>query len=107
MRGFDPDLVGRLECNAWVAYYRRRWVAFLRAAVGLVRHTFGFSRPDTLRGAWWVLRAEAMLQSDRWVAEGCDPGSTLIHEECGALIRSYDSLLVAVRGQDPSDALEP
>jgi hypothetical protein len=57
VRSFDPDRVGRLECDAWVAYYRRRWVAFLRAAVGLTRHTFELSWPETIRGAWLVLRA--------------------------------------------------
>ena len=40
-RAFDPRRVGGLECAAWVAYYRRDWLAFLRSAVGLTRHTFG------------------------------------------------------------------
>lgn len=189
MRGFDPYRVGKLEADAWVAYYRRRWAAFLRAAVGLVRHSFGLNPLDTARGAWWVLRANqvwapypdndpdaardymrrfyelvarrhaesfdtgraaelelewwrvhrelqhdraegdgaelaaalaalyahvyqvpeatvaeaareralAMLHSDRWVAEGCDPRSALIAKERAALIRSYSALLAAVR----------
>lgn len=87
MRSFDPQRVGELETAAWVAYYRRRWVAFLRAAVGLTRHTFQLSWPETMRGAWLVLRtreaaeqrALAMLHSDRWVAEG----SVLVAEERG------------------------
>jgi hypothetical protein len=57
MRSFDPVRVGELECAAWVAYYRRRWPAFLRAAFGLTRESFGLSWPATLRGGWWVLRA--------------------------------------------------
>jgi hypothetical protein len=189
MRSFDPTRVGRLETDAWVAYYQRRWAAFLRAAFGLTRENFGLSVPATLRGGWWVLRANqlwapypdndsdgarrymerfyrmvagregesfdpteaarrevewwrahrelqhdrgegddrplvdalaqlysyvysvppgsvevaaierarAMLQSDRWVAEGCDPSSTLIEDERAALVRSYESLLFAVR----------
>jgi hypothetical protein len=188
MRAFDPDRVGRLECDAWVAYYRRRWPAFLRAAVGLTRHTFRLGPLDTLRGAWWVLRANqvwapypdndpdaaraymrrfyalvarrhgesfdldeaarrevewwrahrelqhdrdqgddralvdalaatyshvysvpsdsvreaaelralAMLHSDRWVAEGRDPASSLIARERDALVRSYEALRAAV-----------
>jgi hypothetical protein len=40
-----------------VAYYRREWPAFLRSAVGLTRHTFGLPWPQTLWGAWLVLRA--------------------------------------------------
>jgi hypothetical protein len=57
MRSFDPVRVGELECAAWVAYYRRRWPAFLRAAFGLTRESFGLSWPATLRGGWLVLRA--------------------------------------------------
>ncbi|MEA2256459.1 MAG: hypothetical protein QOG35_2504 [Solirubrobacteraceae bacterium] len=60
MRSFDPRRVGRLECDAWVTYYRRRWLAFLRAAVELTRHTFALSWPDTVRGAWLVLRANQL-----------------------------------------------
>ena len=56
-RSFDPRLVGGLETAAWVAYYRRKWPAFLRSAVALTRHTFGLPWPSTLYGAWCVLRA--------------------------------------------------
>jgi uncharacterized protein YndB with AHSA1/START domain len=59
-RAFDPRRVGELECTAWVAYYRRDWLAFLRSAVGLTRHTFGLPWPSTLRGAWLVLRANQL-----------------------------------------------
>lgn len=189
MRSFDPVRVGELECAAWVAYYRRRWATFLRAALGLTRESFGLSWPATLRGGWWVLRAnqawapypdndpdaareymrrfyalvlehagedfdpveaaylevdwwsahrelqhdgeggerrlvdalaslysyiysvaaedvhpaakqraQAMLHSDRWVGEGCDPASPLIAEERAELVRSYEALRVAVAG---------
>jgi hypothetical protein len=43
-----------------VTYYRREWVPFLRAAVGLTRHTFGLPWPSTLWGAWLVLRANQL-----------------------------------------------
>jgi hypothetical protein len=52
--------VGNLECAAWVAYYRREWLTFLRAAILLTRHTFGLSWPATLWGAWLVLRANQL-----------------------------------------------
>ena len=189
MRSFDPRRVGELECDAWVAYYRRRWPTLLRASFGLTRESFGLSVPDTIRGGWWVLRANqlwapypdndpegarrymerfyrmvaaregesfdpaeaarrevewwrahrelqhdraegddrdlvdalaelysyvysvspesvepaarerarAMLHSDRWIDEGCDPMSPLIDEERATLVRSYGSLLAAVR----------
>ena len=57
MRSFDPRLVGALECQTWVSYYRREWWPFLVAAVRVVRHAFGLSRVRTALGAWWVLRA--------------------------------------------------
>jgi hypothetical protein len=57
MRSFDPRRVGDLECRTWVHYYRHEWWPFLRAAVSVVRHTFGLSWPKTVVGAWWVLRA--------------------------------------------------
>jgi hypothetical protein len=60
-RLFDPRRVGALECAAWVAYYRREWLRFLRAAILLTRHTFALPWPSTLRGAWLVLRA-----NQRW-----------------------------------------
>jgi hypothetical protein len=59
-RAFDPRRVGRLEADAWVAYYRREWVRFLRAAIALTRHTFGLPWPQTIYGAWLVLRANQL-----------------------------------------------
>jgi hypothetical protein len=59
-RAFDPRRVGSLECTAWVAYYRRDWMPFLRSAVGLTRHTFGLPWPSTLYGAYLVLHANQL-----------------------------------------------
>ncbi len=59
-RSFDPRRIGTLECSAWVTYYRREWIPFLRAAVGLTRHTFGLPWPTTIWGAWLVLRANQL-----------------------------------------------
>lgn len=59
-RDFDPRKVGGLEADAWVAYYRREWVALLRSAIGLTRHTFGLPWPSTLWGAWLVMRANQL-----------------------------------------------
>jgi hypothetical protein len=61
MRTFDPRRVAALECDAWVAYYRRDWPRFLWAAIRLTRHAFGLPWPATLRSAWLVLRA-----NQRW-----------------------------------------
>jgi hypothetical protein len=54
---FDPVAVGQRECDAWTAYYRHEWLAFLRAAVGMVQAGFGMGRRATIAGAWHVLRA--------------------------------------------------
>jgi hypothetical protein len=59
-RSFDPRLVGGLECVAWLTYYRREWLKFLVSAIRLTRHTFGLRWPQTLRGAWLVLRANQL-----------------------------------------------
>jgi hypothetical protein len=59
-RSFDPRQIGTLETDAWIAYYRREWLVFLRSAVGLTRHTFGLPWPATLWGAWLVLRANQL-----------------------------------------------
>jgi hypothetical protein len=59
-RAFDPRRVGKLECDAWVFYYRREWLRFLRSAVALTRHTFGLPWPQTIHGAWLVLRANQL-----------------------------------------------
>jgi hypothetical protein len=95
MRSFDPVRVGELECAAWVGYYRRRWAAVLRAAVGLTRHTFGMSWPATIRGAWLVLRA-----NQRWAPY-------LDNDPEGArrrMQRFYQ--LVGARNGEPFDASE-
>jgi hypothetical protein len=56
-RDFDAVALGTAEFDGWVAYYRREWRAFLKAAVSMVRIGFGMSWPRTVRGAWYVLRA--------------------------------------------------
>ena len=85
-RSFDPHRVGRLECDAWVAYYRREWLRFLRAAVGLTRHTFGLRWPASLYGAWLVLRANV-----QWAPrEDNDPvGAKLTMQRFYALVKHH------------------
>jgi hypothetical protein len=59
-RSFDPRRVASLECDAWVAYYRRQWLRFLRGAILLTRHMFALPWLQTLWGAWLVLRANQL-----------------------------------------------
>jgi hypothetical protein len=54
---FDPVAVGRSECDAWAAYYRRDWPRMLAAALGMVRHGFALGPGGNLRAAWHVMRA--------------------------------------------------
>ncbi len=60
MRDFDPVRLGGHETDAWVNYYRRRWLALLGNSVGMVRVGFGMSWPRTLLGAWYVLRGNQL-----------------------------------------------
>jgi hypothetical protein len=59
-RAFDPRQVAGLESDAWVAYYRREWLTFLRSAIALIRHVFGLPWPWTIWGAALVLRANQL-----------------------------------------------
>jgi hypothetical protein len=60
MRGFDARRLGAAEADAWVAYYQRRWGPFLRAAVTMVRVGFALGPSRSLRGAWYVLKANQL-----------------------------------------------
>jgi hypothetical protein len=53
----DPVRIARYETDAWVGYYLRAWGRFLRGALGMVREGFGTTPLETVRGAWFVLRA--------------------------------------------------
>ena len=54
---FDPVAVGRSECAAWVAYYRRDWPRMLAGALGMVRHGFALGPFGNIKAAWHVMRA--------------------------------------------------
>jgi hypothetical protein len=60
MRSFDPRRLGAAECDAWVGYYRRRWRDVLGAVARMVRTGFGMPWPQTLYGAFLVLRANQL-----------------------------------------------
>jgi hypothetical protein len=59
-RSFDPQLVGALECAAWVAYYRRDWLAFLASGIQVSRNVFGLSWKATIQCSWLILRANQL-----------------------------------------------
>ena len=54
---FDPVAVGRAECDAWAAYYRRDWLGMLFGAFGMIRHGFALGPIGDLLAAWHVMLA--------------------------------------------------
>jgi len=56
-RTFDPEVIGNAETRAWASYYRREWWPLLKAAITMVREGFGMEWLRTVRGAYYVLRA--------------------------------------------------
>lgn len=82
-RSFDPHRVGALECRAWVTYYRQEWAKLLVASVGLVRAAFRMCWPDTLRGAWLILRANQV-----WAPADNDPARAFMERFYRLVARS-------------------
>jgi hypothetical protein len=60
VRSFNPVDLAQMESAAWIGYYRREWGRVLAASVGLVRCGFRMPWPQTLWGAWLVLRANQL-----------------------------------------------
>ncbi len=96
LRSLDPARLAGLECAAWVAYYRRRWLRLLVAAASLMRAGLGMSWPATVRASWFALRA-IML----WAPfPGNDP------ERARRFMRRFYALVSAAHGhpQDPAES---
>src|SRR5262245_14820738 len=98
---FDPTEAARLEVEWWRAHrelQQRPETGEVRelvhALTSLYSYVYSVPRQAVVNAA--EQRALAMVHSDRWVAEGCDPASTLIARERTALIRSYGALRSAV-----------
>jgi hypothetical protein len=89
-RSFDAVTVGQRETDAWVAYYRHEWVAFLRASVAMVAAGFGMNGINTLRGAWLVLRA-----NQAWA-----PFPENDPQRAQVLMRRFYALVAATGGLD-------
>jgi hypothetical protein len=98
---FDVDEAARLEVEWWRVHRHLQRdapdddrVALDDALTALYAHVYGVP-PDSVRPAA-ARRAEAARISDRWVADGCDPGSPAVAVERATLVRSYAALLAAV-----------
>jgi hypothetical protein len=96
-RAFDPRRIGNLECEAWIAYYRREWVPLLISSVGLTRQMFGLPWLGTLRGAWYVLRGNQL-----WAPAENDPAA------CRRVMERFYRLVAVHHGEtfDPARAAE-
>ena len=99
---FDPAEAARREVDWWrvhreLQHDRRAGddSALVQALQRLYSYLYSVA-PESVETAARE-RAHAMLHSDRWIDEGCDPSSPLIDEERAALARSYGALLTAVR----------
>jgi hypothetical protein len=98
---FDVAEAARLEVEWWrIHRYLQREEpdgnenALVDALAALYAHVYRVPLADVRLAA--QERALAMRHSDRWVAEGCDPASSLVPEERAALVRSYAALFAAV-----------
>ena len=98
---FNPKEAGRREVDWWRAHRelqhdreRGEETELVKALRELYSYVYSVP-PESVQTAAQE-RADAMLHSDRWVAEGTDPSSPLIAEERAALVRSYTALLGAV-----------
>ena len=96
----DPARAARLEVDWWAAHREHQYDAgsddgpLVTALARLYAHVYDTAEEAVRPAAQH--RARAMDISDRWVAEGHEPGSPLIATERAELVRCYASLLAAV-----------
>ena len=102
---FDPATAAELEVEWWRVHRDNQrsprptdGPALADALARLYAHVYGVAEPAVRPAA--EQRALAMRYSDQWVREGCHPDSMLIDCERDALVRSYVSLLGAVRSPE-------
>jgi len=95
----DPARAARLEVDWWAAHREHQQAEgsddrpLVTALARLYAYLYNTGEAAVRPAAQH--RAQAMDISDRWVAGGCEPGSPLIGEERGELIRCYAALLAA------------
>jgi len=96
----DTTKAAALEVEWWRAHREAQHTPdgsrqeVVDALVELYAFVYGADRAAVRQAA--ELRAQAMVVSDQWVAEGHRDGSPLIAEERALLVRSFAALLAAV-----------
>lgn len=98
---FDPARAAQLEVEWWRVHREGQHDASTHDDRTLVDalarlYSYIYDVPEVEVQVAAEHRALAMRYSDRWVSEGCDMASPLVHEERAALVRSYAGLLSAV-----------
>lgn len=63
--GFDPEQVGRMEQQAWAAYYDRDWLRLFDLLLRLSRGQFGLSLPQAIYASYLGTRAQVV-----WARQG-------------------------------------
>lgn len=105
---FDPTRAAWLEVEWWRVHrehqagVERDGRPLVGALAALYAYVYGVPEQDVRVAA--EQRAAAMDYSDRWVQEGRELDSPLVHEERAALIRSYAGLLAAIHRTTDIDA---
>jgi hypothetical protein len=96
----DPARAARLEVDWWAAHRAHQHGdaddggPLVTALARLYAYVYDTDERAVRTAA--EHRARAMDISDRWVADGCEPGSPLIDAERAELVRGYAALLAAV-----------
>jgi hypothetical protein len=102
---FDSGQAARLEVNWWVVHRQLFGQTdnqpLVDSLADLYAVVYGGESARVREAAYY--RAQVMIYSDRWVAQGCTPNSPLLDQVEQALIQSYTALAEAVQvGQQPS-----
>ena len=98
----SPAKAAALEVDWWRAHRQLQHSTTPRGAgdelvESITRlYSYLYDEPEAAVRPAAVHRARAMDLSDRWIREGCRPGSPLLPLEHAALVRCYAALLAAV-----------
>ena len=66
---FDPEAVGRVEQQAWEAYYYREWPRLMQLLLEMIQGKFGLSPAQALEAASLATRAQ-IVWAERGAAGG-------------------------------------
>lgn len=61
LTAFEPQTVGRLEQQAWAAYYYRQWPQLFDLLLRLSRSQFGLSLPQALYASYMATQAQVVF----------------------------------------------